>query len=387
MTPIGGRNRWLAIALLMATSPSYGLSTGMVFPLLALALTERGVDPQTVGIVTSMFYLGGFLAAFTFGGVVRWLGLRIGCIAAITLGGLAAATFALPLSLLWLLVARLATGYSASAYYTAADAWLGGLTRIEERGRIMGTSESMRLAGLSIGPWLLLLLPAGYGFQAGAVILLASVVPAWLAGPADTGNATPAALPSLPFVRHNLAVLGVAFAGGSVVAGFNAYGAVVAQATGLSAAGMATLIWGGYAIGGVAQIALGTLGDRLGRMRVVSFATATGAAMALTLMLAGRSGLALLLLGPCAVGMGISLYSLALQRLIDRSAASERVAAAAATLIAYTFGAVLGPIAGGAAFARVGALGLYAGLLAVLVLASALGALDHWLDRHRLPSH
>ncbi len=74
---------------------------------------------------------------------------------------------------------------------------------------------------------------------------------------------------------------------------------------------------------------------------------------------AGRTGPYLMLLGAAFGGVGFALYPLCVAHTNDRLVASERVGASGGLVLAYSLGAVAGPLGGSAAMALLGTAGLF----------------------------
>ena len=81
---------------LLTAVPIFGLATGALFPIVALRLQELGSDPAFIGLVTTLYYCGAFLAAVTFGKVIGRIVYRAGF--AVSAVCAAAASYALTIT-------------------------------------------------------------------------------------------------------------------------------------------------------------------------------------------------------------------------------------------------------------------------------------------------
>ncbi len=131
---------------LYAASALYGLTNGGLFPLIAIALAQSGVDEVRIGWIASAYYAGAFLAALTFAPVVRLIGYRLSMVLIAIVGAASAAAAILPLPLIGWIAVRMAFGYAAAGVYVDAgvgiEGW--GITRLPalERRGIAGITVS-----------------------------------------------------------------------------------------------------------------------------------------------------------------------------------------------------------------------------------------------------
>lgn len=369
---------WVVLA-----SPFYGLASGALFPLVALSMQGQSASPTFIGATAAAYYAGSFLGSLTFGAVIRVLGLRNAFALAMLIGGVSAAAFALPLPLMAWLLLRLGTGFSAGAFYMAADAWLGGLTTPSARGRIMGTSEALRIGCMAIGPYLVVMLPEKIGFLAAGALLLLAVLPTRLA-PLPAGlTGFKVAMPSLRFFREHAAILGMIALVGAFISSFNAASAIAVLDLGVSHDAMALFVGAAYLAGGLNQVLFGAIGDVLhqrsgSRLPVAISAAAIAAAVAFALpWMAGwatsTGGIRLLIgCGALLCGFAMPLYSVSFQRLIDTVRADQLLQASGSALLAYNITAIAGAFGSGVVLQWLGATCYFHGLGLVLTAAAIL---------------
>lgn len=364
-----GRQLLLA-APLLAAGACYGMPNGALFPLVALLLGARGADDVFIGWVSSAFFVGAFLAAAGYAAVVRRVGLRWALSLAGLGGALATAILVLPVPLEIWLIARFVYGFSVGAFYLTADAWLGGLSSLRTRGRILGLGESIRMTALAAGPLVLLIAEPRVGLIVSALVFALIVPASWLAPAAEQGDGFGRHAASAGFVRRHWRKLLLIACCGVLFANIGAHGAGFATRLGFAVDEVAYFNSGVYAAGAVSLVIAGWLSDRLGRMIVLLGVTVLGAACATVLAWQNIQVFALVLLLAAGVQTAtMPLWSMSLARMIDESEPSQLVTASSSGLIAYNIGAIAGPPAAGLAMAELGPTGLYAANAAVLSLA------------------
>lgn len=162
-------------------------------------------------------------------------------------------------------------------------------------------------------------------------------------------------------------------------------GAVYAQQTGLSVAGislfMAALIGGGAAL----QWPLGKVSDRMDRRVVIVIITFAAAAVALMAGLAGaNSGGWLVVLAALFGGLGFSIHSLAIAYTNDYLAPEEMVDGSSGLVLVLGAGSILGPPAVGGFMVMASAPGFF-WWLAVVHTAIGLFALWRMTRRTHIP--
>lgn len=351
----------------------YGLPNGALFPLVSLTLYARGGSDIFVGWVASAFFAGALLAAVSFATIVSRIGFRWALAIIALLGSASTLAFALPLPLEASLALRFLYGFAVGAFYLTVDAWIGGLSEIRNRGRLLGLSEALRMAFLSCGPLVLLINSGPLAFVA-AGSLFALMLPAGLLTPEP---AAPAALgrhaTSLGFVWRHAAELGLVLSCGALFATFSSHGASYAERMGFAGDRIAYFNAGVYAAGALSLILLGALSDFLGRIGVLLAITLV--ALACGTVLALQTAPEFLLALPLAAAVQAAatpLWSLSLARIIDRISPRELVMASSSGLMAYNVGAMAVPPAAGRLMTEIGPRGLFVTLAAVLTFALAL---------------
>ncbi len=361
---------------LLTAVPMFGLATGALFPIIALRLQDLGSDPAFIGLVTTLYYCGSFLAALSFGIVLSRLGYR----AAFAICALCAtgATYLLTLTddqLSWLLL-RFIGGFSLGAYYVVVDGWFQALADRRSRGKLFATYETVRLAATAVGPGLLIVGATGENLIVVAVAYIVSVIPAILTEePVGARQKRFRFRGLLKTVRCFPAAILVAACGGIANASFYGLSAVYASGIGLSLDHIAFFVAFVLVAPAVSEIPLGALADRFTRMRVALCCAMGGVVASVLLVFVQAPPLWLACIGGAAVGGSmVPMYAFGLSRIVDASDKADTVQATSAGLIAYNFGAFAGPVLAGVSIASFGPTGLYVflSIIAGIAFLSAL---------------
>lgn len=359
---------------LYAASALYGFTNGGLFPLIAIALAQSGVDELRIGWIASAYYAGAFLAALTFAPVVRLIGYRFSMllIAVVGAASAAAAVFLLPLAG-WIAV-RMAFGYAAAGVYVVIDSWLGNLSGLANRGRMLGINEGLRTGLAAAGQFLVALASGSTGILIAASAMLMAGFPV-LTTPEPDIRKEPARRQSngLMILLRNWPVFLIILLSGLTNSVLYAMPALYAREIGMTTTQTAIYLVSAMVVGAISQNFLGALTDLFGRAIVLSAATAIGfvAAGALTLGYAGGA-VAVTVVGAVVAAATFPIYALALTRMIDLVRPSEVVSATSVSLIGYTSGACFGPALSGLAMGTYGATGFYGFMAAGLWLTSAI---------------
>ena len=372
------RAGWLFLA-----APFFGVSTGALFPLVALELNRLGFGEAFVGSVTSLYYAGSMTGALTYGWILNRVGYKIAFFFMAMLAGMAA--FALTQvhdPSMWL-VLRFLGGYALGGYYIVVDSWVSALGTRQTRGRLFAGFETLRLLATTIGPSLIIVGATTTSFTLVAIAYAVSFVPALLndaPNPKAKARSLSGGLAGLaqcfPFA------LAVAFCGGIANASFYGLSAVYANALGYDTVQIALFVGIVLVAPAVIAIPVGALADYFGRMPVA-------------LLIAGLSVLACVfvsLVQPTsfwtvtaasvvAGGCLVPLYVLGLSRIVDAVGEQDVILATTAGLLSYNAGALCGPIAAGYAMERIGPTGLYIFLGVVASVATLLAVADMYLSR------
>lgn len=151
-----GRQRWAALAKINALSVlSQIVQIGATTPLLSLSLEERGVEPAKIGVIISASWIA-ILGLYK---LVPRLLKRLGMVRANVLSAvitiLALIGMTLTSNLLVLFGLNFSLGIGLIIRWIACDTWIIAITSKTERGRAIGTHETLMGLGIAIGPLLI----------------------------------------------------------------------------------------------------------------------------------------------------------------------------------------------------------------------------------------
>ena len=336
-----------SLALLCLASLGWAFSFGLGAPLASLWLRDAGLSAKSIGLNTSVYYLGVALAA----PLVPWLMRRANrscVIAGMLLDAFATALFPwCEGAVLWHLL-RLAGGVGTALSLIPLETLVNHDAAPEHRARDFGVYAFSVALGIALGSVVgLPLFPhlPRLAFAIGGLVTLLSVGFAWLGVPSrspteEEGPASGNAC--LPWQVGALS-LGTAWAQGFLEGGSITFLSIYLLALGYTEAGVSTLMGSLFAGVILAQLPLAALADRLGRLRVLLLCHA--------LVLAGLAFVPftrpMLLLGGWLFLLGAgcgALYPLGLALLGERTQPSGLAKANAWYLACNCAGSLSGPV-------------------------------------------
>lgn len=368
---------------LLTAVPMFGLATGALFPIIALRMQDLGSEPAFIGLVTTLYYCGSFIAALTFGKVLSRVGYRAGfAISALLAAG---ATYVLTLTddqISWMLL-RFVGGFSLGAYYVVVDGWFQALADRRTRGKLFATYETIRLAATALGPFLLVLTATNASLTIIALAYITSVAPAlFTKEPAGGRQKTYRFAGLFETARCFPAAILVAVCGGIANASFYGLSAIYASGIGLSLDAIAFFVGFVLIAPAFSEIPLGALADRFTRMSVALCCALVAVSACIVLMTVPMPPLWLICIGGAMVGGSmVPMYAFGLSRIVDASDGADTIQATSAGLIAYNFGAFVGPVLAGVSIAYFGPTGLYVFLSVVACIAFLSALSDIRLSR------
>ena len=346
---------------------------------LPLKMEAAGVANELTGVVMAA-YFAGLLAGCIYG---KTLIFRVGHIRAFA--GLSALNVGAILChamifdpMAWA-VLRFVSGLCIAGIFSALESWLNDRLDNTNRGRVLGvymviTYFAMALGQLSINVWDV---DSAGGFIAAAFLTSLAIVPVALtrAEAPSLAKAAPITLGELYRVSP-LAVTS-AVCSGLMLGAFWGMGAIFGREIGLSVF-ETSLFTGSYIFGGLLlQIPIGRLSDRFDRRTVLCNVLAGATMVCFAGLAAGRLGdpLPVVLALAALLGGAISnVYPLAIAQAFDYLDREQYVAGASRMLMAFSVGAVAGPLVCSIAMSWLGPhaffgyIGAIAGLLTAFVL-------------------
>lgn len=346
------RTDWRTIGTLIMVSALAQIGQfGIVFVVLPLWLTERGLDATQLGLFNSTLWLGMLPGQFFAPRLCARFGARKVIQASFCASILALLLIPLGGWLLWLLAGALA-GLGLGLRWISLEPWLYHIAPAEIRGRLVGVTETMIGLAPILAPaltgWLGITGHApfalGIGFISAAALVLAA-----LRAPAPKLElaAKQPDQAARPVARDAILVLGVALAltGGVVDASFNGLFPLFGQGRQLSAGQIAALL-SVFGCGGLLlQYVIGWLSDHRG------LRDATLVVSLFTLLCCGLLSLALSPLGLYSVmfllGGCVTAYLTLSIVAATTSTARSLTLNVSRISIAYTASAACGPLLAG----------------------------------------
>ncbi|NWL90151.1 MULTISPECIES: MFS transporter [unclassified Paenibacillus] len=367
-----------------------GLSQGLLLPVLAIFMEERGIPSSVNGMHAAALYVGSFAMTLVAERVLGHTGFK-----KLLIGGMIAVMIALPIFPLvsnlsvWF-VLRLIVGIGDSAIHFTSQLWLLMLSPKERRGRNLSLYGMSYGLGFSFGPFGIRLLSYGQllPFLLLSILTAIGVLLIILRMPNEYPTRTAGSVKETRkygrIYRLAWFALFTSLLYGYMESTMNSNFPIYGLRIGLSAEQIATLL-PFFGIGGlILQLPLGMLSDRYSRKVVLMIAGLGGGGLFLIAPLAGNNfwGLMLLFLG--AGGLVGSFFSLGLAYAADLLPAALLPAANVIASFHFSLGSILGPNVGGAAmeFISPGALFILLGSLYVLFTLAGLGFRKQTLEKN-----
>ena len=257
---------------------------------------------------------------------------------------------------------RAVLGFCFCGVYVTAESWLNNATTAANRGSALSAYMVVQTGGVVAAQALLTLNdPSGFLlFIIPSVLVSISFAPILLSvTQAPTFESTKGmSLPQL-YRASPLGVVAMFLMGGIFAAQFG-MSAVYATQVGLGA-GRLSLFLAAFYVGAVLlQLPIGWLSDRLDRRRLILAAAAVGASGGVLGLLGGTSYPVLLGAAFLVGGLANPLYPLIIAYVNDAVEYEDMAAASGGLLFVNGIGAILGPVALGAAMGALGPRGFWA---------------------------
>jgi len=371
-------SRYASVASLLLSLALLQTGNGLFSSLLAVRL---GLDPEVsariAGLVLSGYFVGLVLGCLTCGRIIERVGHVRAFAALVSIASASAVAHAFAVDPVYWFVLRVVFGFCMAGVYMVAESWMNGAATNATRGALLSVYMVVQYGAMGAGQFLLNVAdPASfvlYGFV--SILFSLALVPLTLARSAASSEVTRSALGFVALYRISpLGVVGC-FGSGVLAGAVFATAPVYATSIGMPVSDLAIFVSSGILGGLVMQWPLGRLSDLFDRRSVLTasiFVTA-----ALGAVLAFVPGLAfwpLVILAGAYGGVAVTLYSIAVAHANDHIEPGDLVAASAGLLLAYSLGAVIGPIAATNAMELVGSWGFY-GFGVVVAIAVGLFAL------------
>ena len=268
---------------------------------------------------------------------------------------------------------RAVIGFCFCGVYVTAESWLNNMTTTATRGRALSLYMIVQMAGIVSAQGILSLGdPSGFIlFIIPSVLVSLSFAPILLSvEPTPAFESTKNMSLRKLFRTSPTGVTGMFLMGGIFAAQFG-MSAVYATRAGLNLSELSLFVAVIFVGGVVFQYPIGWLSDRFDRRLLIVACGAGGALTALLGLVFPQSLTAILVAGFFMGGLSNPIYALLIAYVNDYIEYEDMAAASGGLLFVNGFGAVLGPIAVGAALDLAGPSGFW---LFVVVLFAALTA-------------
>ena len=345
------------------------LGNGLINILLPVRMGLDGIATDTIGVVLSLYAVG-----MLFGGIYsRHLIARVGHIrmfaASAAIGSVSILICGLVSDAVLWGAMRILIGFCNAVAFAVMDGWLSDQSTRENRGRILAINQTVILAAMFAGQFLLNVAdPASHQlFLLCGILLCLAVVPVTTSrnyGPKITEFAP---IPIVELFRQSPLGITSAFICGILYSSILFMLPVFSVAKGFADLEL-SLIMGALISGAfLLQFPVGHLSDRYDRRTVLLYILLVAMTAALAVPIAVNAGLFWLMLISVAITGGIiaCLYPLSISETFDRLRQNELVAAMGGIIAIYACGSILGPAFSAIVMERFGADGYFFFIAAV----------------------
>jgi MFS family permease len=355
------------------------LGNSLLSTLLILRGVAEGFSDKYLGVLTSVYFLGAFVATLVAAKMIKRMG-HIRCFTFCTaLLGCSTLAYVLAISPYTWLIIRFLTGFGIFVMYTVVESWLNGQTQDDYRSRVFSIYTLINLVAVAASQQLLLVDSAtGYSlFIIASFLVTAAVMPiSWtrLQQPQISVD-----MPSMSIKKvydaAPVAVIGCLLSG-LIMGPF--WGLTPLFVTGMaySAQELAAFISLSILGGAIIQYPVGRWSDRMDRRRVILFTFILGALLALLMVFGAKffasERIIMTTLSAFFCGLVLAVYPISVVHLVDRIHKDHLVAGSSALLMIYGLGSFVGPTIAGFTleYLGVGALPIY--YMSILVIFSIL---------------
>lgn len=370
------RQRLLNLIASIAAITVFGLTLGLMFPLLSLIMEERGIPADVIGYNAAMQPLGITLAVFAIPALVGRFGAKLVVIGAAYLTALVILAYPATPVFWWWFLLRFLQGFFVSTLFAISEAWIVRFSEGPWRSRLLAIYTSILAASFGGGPALISVtgIDGVLPFAIGAVVLAIATIPIFFVRDAQGQEAEEAPLSVLSFMRKApilIAAVGIFAVIDAANLGFlPVYGVKKGFDQETAALALTAFVVGNT----VLQFPIGWLADHFPRRIVMAgCGVVTAAACALIPASFGTFWLWPVLTVAGAASAGI--YTVSLAELGDRFSGRELVTGTACFATTWGLGALAGSLIAGWSIQAFGPDGLpytLAGIFAVFIAAMIL---------------
>lgn len=355
MLPLpSGPARWRGQIAPVAAISVFGLALSMSYPLLNLLLERAGTSGTAIGLNT----MAAAVAMVVFAPLLPRIAARVGFIRLTLLSGVGLAALLMGFYLLadfgWWLVLRFVFGFFGTAIFFTSEYWIVTTAPAGSRGRVIAIYTISLSVSFMIGPLIIGMtgVEGVLPFALGAGLLLLGLLPVlWGADtlPATGPEAPPAPGATVRFFRSDPGMLWAVVLFGIIEFGAVTLLPVWAVRTGFSVP-EAALIAASFAAGSILLAPLlGWAADHYPRRPLLALVAVAALSAPLAMAFLSHSLIAVAACGMVWGGFGVGLYSLPLTELGARYSGHRLAEANGAVILGYGIGALLSPVALGAA--------------------------------------
>ncbi len=356
------------------------LATGLFSTLVAVRTDIEKFSVFVTGLVMSAYFLGLLLGAL----FAVHLVIRVGHVRAYAVYASLMSTASIVHVLIitpevWMVV-RVLTGFCMAGMILITEAWLNERADNTVRGQLLALYMAVGFAGSGLGQFMLPIAdPAEFVlFGLVSVIFSIALIPVLITRAPSPRPATPARLSPLAVFRISpLATIGTVVSG-MMNSSLYGLGPLFTRQIGLPLTATSTFMACSILGGLVLQLPLGRLSDRYDRRRVLAgtcFATAAACGLVIASVSVGSmwqqaagvvtTGVSLYVTAAIYGSLSFTLYSLCAAQANDLTEPDKLLQTAGGLLLAYGFGAVIGPLIGGVIMENAGPRSLFYYLMAL----------------------
>ena len=192
-----------ALAAIFGCVTIYGLTLGLVRPLIALILESRGTEKTIIGLVATMPAFGMLLIAPLMPRLISLLGIRKFLLSCLVIDMCVLLCYPLFDNIYAWMLLNLFAGICTNGLLVASETWINDIAIDATRGRVIGIYNSLLIAAMSLGP---LIIPVAgtegwLPFLVGAFFVAMASVPLFFSGTGDFSMEGKASFGLISFVR------------------------------------------------------------------------------------------------------------------------------------------------------------------------------------------
>lgn len=338
------------------------LGNSLLSTLLVLRGVEEGFSSKYLGILTSVYFFGAFVATLVASTLIKRMGhIRCFtfCTAILSCSALAYVLIISPAA--WLII-RFLTGFGIFVIYTVVESWLNGQTQSDYRSRVFSVYTFFNLIAVAASQQMLRIESDNpYTlFIIVCFLVTAAILPISWTRLQQPNVAIDMPKMSLPKVFNAAPVaLWGCLVSGLIMGPFWGLTPLFVSHLGYTNSELAVFISLSILGGAVVQYPVGRWSDYMDRRRVMLFTFVLGALVALAMAFAAHfyalDHRILTALSAIFCGLILAIYPMSVVHLVDRIHKDQLVAGTSALLMVYGLGSFTGPAVAGFVLEYLGA--------------------------------